>query len=159
MQQAKLSLVANPSPLKIAPANILHSWKQIAVFFGRGTRTVQRWEADKHMPVHSVGSGKRRPVFAFPTELRAWLRTVEVQSDRPRAGKERTSFPQIRRSTQLISQSSSLARDLKETIKIQQQKAKIMQKNLMALRTRIAKQTTRLPFAARTTLLSGVMCD
>lgn len=50
---------------------MLTCWKDIAQFFGKGVRTVQRWEAELGMPV-------RRPrdstnvVFADPEELRAW---------------------------------------------------------------------------------------
>lgn len=52
----------------------LTSWKEIACFFGKGVRTVQRWESFG-LPVHRPGSGST--VVADPDELRSWARRHE----------------------------------------------------------------------------------
>lgn len=52
---------------------LLTSWKEIAAFFGRDVRTVQRWEHDG-LPVHRRPGQGRSGVFAERTELEAWLR-------------------------------------------------------------------------------------
>jgi eukaryotic-like serine/threonine-protein kinase len=52
----------------------LDSWKEIAEYLGRDLRTVQRWEDEKGLPVHRVPGGKRQAVFAYRTEIEAWLR-------------------------------------------------------------------------------------
>ncbi len=57
-----------------APASILNSWKDIAVYLGRGIRTVQRWHAELRLPIHRVWNSPRSPVFAYTTELDEWLR-------------------------------------------------------------------------------------
>ena len=62
----------NPQPICPRPI-LLNSWKQIAIFLGRGVRTVQRWEEELNLPVHRIGTGKRAPVFALEHELRFWL--------------------------------------------------------------------------------------
>lgn len=49
---------------------LLTCWKDIAAYFGKGIRTVQRWE-HIGMPVHRP-SGDRNIVFADPAELKAW---------------------------------------------------------------------------------------
>jgi tetratricopeptide (TPR) repeat protein len=52
----------------------LDSWKQIAAFFGRDERTVRRWEKERGLPAHRVPGGERGGVFAYPDELREWLK-------------------------------------------------------------------------------------
>lgn len=52
------------------PDPILTCWKDIARFFGKGVRTVQRWE-DLGLPVYRP-SQDRKTIFAHPEELRAW---------------------------------------------------------------------------------------
>jgi Tol biopolymer transport system component len=50
----------------------LESWKEIAIYFGRSTTTVQRWEAEEGLPVHRLEHSKKGSVFAFKGELEAW---------------------------------------------------------------------------------------
>jgi tetratricopeptide (TPR) repeat protein len=49
----------------------LDSWKEIAVFFGRDERTVNRWEKELGLPVHRLPGAKGR-VYAYADELSAW---------------------------------------------------------------------------------------
>ena len=51
----------------------LHSWKEIASYFGADVRTVMRWEASRGLPVHRVPGEARGPVYAYESELAAWL--------------------------------------------------------------------------------------
>jgi tetratricopeptide (TPR) repeat protein len=51
----------------------LVSWKEIASFLDRAERTVKRWEHERGLPVHRIPGGERGGVFAYPSELRAWL--------------------------------------------------------------------------------------
>jgi tetratricopeptide (TPR) repeat protein len=50
----------------------LDSWKEIAAFFDRDERTVNRWEKEFGLPVHRLPGAKGR-VFAYAEELSAWL--------------------------------------------------------------------------------------
>jgi hypothetical protein len=52
----------------------LNGWKEIAAYFGKGVRTVQRWEKENGLPVRRIGSGRGEIVFAFVSELEAWAR-------------------------------------------------------------------------------------
>jgi hypothetical protein len=54
---------------------VLHSWKEVAAYVGRGVRTVQRWEADCGMPVHRPRGKSRSAVLAFADEIDKWLRS------------------------------------------------------------------------------------
>lgn len=55
----------------------LNGWKEIAAYFARGVRTVQRWERELHLPVHRLPGPRGETVFAFPSELSAWREQVE----------------------------------------------------------------------------------
>jgi len=50
----------------------LDSWKEIASFFGRDERTVNRWEKELGLPVHRLPGTKGR-VYAYTDELSDWL--------------------------------------------------------------------------------------
>ena len=50
----------------------LGSWKEIASFFAKTTRTVQRWERTENLPVYRHVHGKGSTVYAFESELTAW---------------------------------------------------------------------------------------
>ena len=54
-------------------SDALQSWKEIAAYLKRGIRTAQRWERDAGLPVRRARPGDRSPVFAFPSEIDAWL--------------------------------------------------------------------------------------
>jgi serine/threonine-protein kinase len=51
----------------------LESWKEIAAYLGREVRTVQRWAAERGLPVHHLPGGVRPRVFSVNSELDAWL--------------------------------------------------------------------------------------
>jgi transposase len=54
--------------------NVLTSWKEIAQHFGKGVRTVQRWEKELGLPVQRTKTGKKGIVLAFPNDLDNWVR-------------------------------------------------------------------------------------
>jgi len=53
---------------------ILNSWKQVAAYLGRGTRTVQRWEHDLGLPVRRPRGKSRSAIMALRRDLDAWVR-------------------------------------------------------------------------------------
>lgn len=55
-------------------AEILGSWKEIAAFFGRSVRTVQRWEKTHGLPVSRPSGASSKIVFAASHDLEVWLR-------------------------------------------------------------------------------------
>src|SRR5579862_4506628 len=58
-----------------APAGAVRidSWKAIARYLGRDERTVRRWERDRGLPVRRVPGGRGGTVFAYSSEIDAWL--------------------------------------------------------------------------------------
>jgi tetratricopeptide (TPR) repeat protein len=65
------------APPDSAGGRRLDSWKEIAAFFQRDTRTVRRWEQTRHLPVHRV-PGRRGYVFAYVDEMNQWLRSADA---------------------------------------------------------------------------------
>ena len=51
----------------------LTSWKEIAVYLGKGVRTVQRWERQLGLPVRRPNIRARGPVHTTRAELERWL--------------------------------------------------------------------------------------
>jgi Tol biopolymer transport system component len=51
----------------------LESWKAIAAYLKRDVTTVQRWERREGMPVHRHVHDKQGSVYAFRSELDAWV--------------------------------------------------------------------------------------
>ncbi|HWA89271.1 MAG TPA: hypothetical protein VG889_04505 [Rhizomicrobium sp.] len=69
----------------------LSTWKEIASFLGRDERTVKRWETARGLPVHRIPNGIRSPVFAYESELRAWLGSQDAQAPQERS--RRSGWP------------------------------------------------------------------
>ena len=69
----------------------LDSWKEIAAYLKRDVTTVQRWERRERMPVHRHLHDRMGSVYAFSSELDAWvqsrkLRLEELSAERPAEG-------------------------------------------------------------------------
>jgi len=58
------------------PGERLDSWKEIARHLNRDVRTAQRWEETAGLPVYRKSQGRLKgsPVYAYKSELDAWLR-------------------------------------------------------------------------------------
>lgn len=70
---------------------ILASWKSIAGYFGCNERTAKRWE-ERGLPVHRVPGGKRGYVFAYPSELDAWLQAMRLKDPELASGAAQESL-------------------------------------------------------------------
>ncbi len=57
----------------------LDSWKKIAAYLRRDITTVQRWEKREGMPVHRHLHDKIGSVYAFQSELDAWMQGRSAQ--------------------------------------------------------------------------------
>jgi TolB-like protein/Flp pilus assembly protein TadD len=75
----------DPSPVSSSdpseqPAEVpLDSWKEIATYVKRDVSTVQRWEKREGMPIHRHVHDKRGSVYAYSSELDAWLGSRKLQ--------------------------------------------------------------------------------
>jgi Tol biopolymer transport system component len=67
-----------PLPSTKAPEDRLDSWKEIAAYFNRDAKTVQRWEKREGMPVHRHQHDRTASVYAFRADLDAWARSRQL---------------------------------------------------------------------------------
>ena len=122
-----------------APSARLNSWKEIAVFLGRGVRTVQRWEHELELPVHRIGTGSRSPVFALVAELNFWVatsgarRAEAAHGATPRSPKGKP----LEDSHRLTSKIHTLVRAVAENSVRQRRQAEILEKRILEIRARM----------------------
>ncbi len=56
----------------------LDSWKEIAAYLDRHVSTLQRWERKEGLPVHRHLHHKKASVYAYPSEIDAWLENRRI---------------------------------------------------------------------------------
>ena len=89
----------------------LDSWKEIAAFFGRDERTVNRWEKELGLPVHRLPGTKGR-VYAYTDELSDWLaasRNVEAAPSKLNSTLQSDAEPPGARLTVITGRNHSVA--------------------------------------------------
>jgi len=59
----------------------LRSWKEIAAYLERDTRTAYRWDKEAGLPVRRYTDGSRSSVYAYPSEIEAWRAARPTQSE------------------------------------------------------------------------------
>ena len=57
----------------------LDSWKEIAAYLKRDVTTVQRWEKREGMPVHRHLHDRMGSVYAFSSEINAWVQSRKLR--------------------------------------------------------------------------------
>lgn len=57
----------------LAATSVLTSWKEIALYMGKGVRTVQRWEHDFGLPVRRPQGSDKKAILARRGDLDAWV--------------------------------------------------------------------------------------
>ena len=75
------TLLTQQSTLLVQQQRYLSSWKEIAQYFGRGVRTVQRWEAVLGLPVRRPHGRSRSAVMAITGELDEWLSRARLRPE------------------------------------------------------------------------------
>lgn len=63
----------------ISARRVLHSWKEISNYTGRGVRTIQRYEVQLGFPIHRPAGSPRSAVLAFSDEVDSWLNRSPVR--------------------------------------------------------------------------------
>ena len=59
---------------------MLSSWKEIAHFFGKGVRTVQRWEKTLNLPIRRPPGAPSNVVLARTSDLEAWMHRGDAKA-------------------------------------------------------------------------------
>ncbi len=63
---------------EVTVSKMLSSWKEIAHFFGKGVRTVQRWEKTLDLPIHRPPGAPSNVVLARVSDLEEWMHRGSV---------------------------------------------------------------------------------
>ncbi len=58
---------------------MLSSWKEIAHYFGKGVRTVQRWEKTLNLPIRRPPGAPSNVVLARTSDLEEWMHRGQGQ--------------------------------------------------------------------------------
>ena len=73
-------------------STMLSSWKEIAQFFGKGVRTVQRWEKTLSLPIQRPPGAPSNVVLARTSDLEAWMHRSESAAPNEMAVKTSTDL-------------------------------------------------------------------
>jgi CheY-like chemotaxis protein/predicted DNA-binding transcriptional regulator AlpA len=76
---AQLAVVPSRIESRNGSRRILHSWKEIAAYLGRGVRTIQRYETQLGFPIRRPARKDRSAVMAFTDEIDQWLNRAPVK--------------------------------------------------------------------------------
>ncbi|MBI4265743.1 MAG: hypothetical protein HY657_15315 [Acidobacteria bacterium] len=76
-------------------ADRLDSWKAIAVYLHRDERTVRRWERQLGLPIRRVPGGRGTSVFAYTSEIEAWLKATPPPASPPRVMRPAWRVPTV----------------------------------------------------------------
>jgi len=122
---------------------ILNSWKEIASYFGRGVRTVQRWEQELQLPVHRIGNGPRSPVYAVVSELKFWMTTSGVRNALKVVDRQVVPHESKGLSRELATRLHQLAQAVAEASVRHQRQAEALEKNIRALKSMFPPRKSR----------------
>lgn len=106
---------------------ILHSWKEISSYTGRGVRTLQRYETHLGFPIHRPLGKPRSSVLAFKREIDSWMAKTPVASADDSAYDIHAEMPPRNLNGSLAALSSTTAQWSRQTSSMQQQFASMQQ--------------------------------
>ena len=136
-------VTANPKT-RAAGLGIFSGWKEIANYFGKGVRTVQRYERELGLPIHRPNGKSAGSVIATKKELDDWLHASPsgVGSMRKKWPAERTNelgaqFLQIDSEIALTFSGIALGASNEEKKRRAAQTARKAHDSIMRLRKRI----------------------
>src|SRR5439155_21357067 len=66
-------MITSLLPTGVALKGLLSGWGKIAQYIGTSITTAQRYEHTLALPVRRRGKGRKPPVYALETDLRAWM--------------------------------------------------------------------------------------
>ena len=152
----------------------LESWKQIAAHVNRHVTTVRRWEKYEELPVHRHVHSTLSSVYAYATELDAWLKSRKPEdasgfslAEVPPPGSVRGGHlrPPPSLTSAMPGPASLIGRDSEmETLRNVWHAASRGQQQIVLITSEAGQGKTRLAFefaraaAGQATILTGV-CD
>ena len=96
-------------------SKMLSSWKEIAHFFGKGVRTVQRWEKTLDLPIHRPPGAPSNVVLARTSDLEEWMHggharaAVEQDDDASTSAAMTDALASLEREVTLLAQTTGVS--------------------------------------------------
>jgi hypothetical protein len=127
----------------MAQRKVLHSWKDISNYTGRGVRTIQRYEVKLGFPVHRPAGKNRSAVLAFSDEVDAWFARAPKREKVPDNRQNGLSAEQTRTYLAIAAQakrSRETAQKAFESCQHQAKRVEVLVQKLEKYRTRARQQ-------------------
>ncbi len=124
-------------------SKMLSSWKEIAHFFGKGVRTVQRWEKTLDLPIHRPPGAPSNVVLARTSDLEEWMHRGPVSRASEGAGLP-SSMESI---AHMLSELEQEILELSDAVNVQVFETKVSgsaEERILALSAQVAKISTKL---------------
>jgi|SRR5690242_8813307 len=147
-----------PAPQTTTTRQVLHSWKDIANYTGRGIRTLQRYEVGLGFPIHRVAGKPRSAVLAFSDEIDAWLSKAPTASTTAEAVSRPVTAAQATERMEWSMEWTAVAAKAKrsqetaqatyEACRLQAQRVQEMMERIKAIRLRVRNRRIVLREAA-----------
>jgi hypothetical protein len=120
----------------IPETEVLSSWKEIALYLGRGVRTAQRWEAELQLPVYRPWGKDHSAVVAMKSEIDLWIRSrSRAKKSKQLAAARATQVPPVhaRIGTELVAHSRRLRADLARNREILKESIELLWKTVASM--------------------------
>ena len=124
-------------------SKMLSSWKEIAHFFGKGVRTVQRWEKTLDLPIHRPPGAPSNVVLARTSDLEEWMHRGPVS----RAAASTGAQPANDGVEAVLSQLEQEIHDLSETLgvhKLEQDPSRSTPERIQMLTAEVSRISIKL---------------
>jgi predicted DNA-binding transcriptional regulator AlpA len=116
---------------------VLHSWKEIASYTGRGVRTIQRYESQLGFPVRRPSGSPRSAVLAFANEIDAWL----AKSPTKNGSEVKVEVKEQK----AVQHPHTIGIDtLHQKVRIGQERAEVMQQRIAKMQTLVTEINVRV---------------
>lgn len=125
-------------PATGSESHVLTSWKEVAVYLGKGVRTVQRWERELALPVRRPYGLEKHVIVALPSELDDWMHT-RMQPRTANSGPKKPVLDAVREKS--LQRNEKVER-LQRLIKIMYERAEELQRRTKQLMSRTSELRT-----------------
>jgi predicted DNA-binding transcriptional regulator AlpA len=117
---------------------VLHSWKEIASYTGRGVRTIQRYESKLGFPIRRPAGVWRSAVLAFSNEIDEWLAKSPMKED----SIVPDSLSQKKSRAQITAMQHEMVKKLHREVQVQHERAMAMTQRMIETQQLVTRMHT-----------------
>lgn len=122
---------------------MLSSWKEIAHFFGKGVRTVQRWEKTLDLPIHRPPGAPSNVVLARTSDLEEWMHRGSVRTEMQTESSIETvaALPALEREVARLASLSGVAAEAADTTSSVEERVSALAETVAQVNGKLASGT------------------